>query len=111
MAFKIPLAPSIGTHINNPVTFHEEAAMRMLSKLATQIAGLARRVLSALVTFLVAGAIVPVRVAAVESQWLSGQAPGPADPTEALLVSSWHFMPRQPAVRSSPAPDLADTPD
>ncbi len=85
--------------------------MRTLSTLATLIVGLAKRALAAFVTLLVAVALVPLRVAAVESQWLSGQAPKPADPTEALLISSWHFMPRRPVARSRPAPDPADAPD
>jgi hypothetical protein len=84
--------------------------MRTLSTLATLIVDLAKRALSAFVTLLVAVAIVPLRVAAVESQWLSGQAPKPADPTEALLVSSWHLSPRQPVPQSSQAPDPADPP-
>ena len=83
--------------------------MRPLSTLATLIVGLAKRTLSALVTLLVAVAIVPIRIAVVESRWLAGQsAPDPADPTESLLVSSWHVMQRQPVARSSPAPDPAD---
>ncbi len=85
--------------------------MRTLLTLATLIVGLAKRALSGFVTLLVAVALVPLRVAAVESQWLSGQGPKPADPTEALLVSSWHFMPRRPVARSGPAPDPTGAPD
>ena len=83
--------------------------MRMLSTLATQIAGLVGGALSAFVTLLVAVAIIPVRVAMVESRWFVDR-PGPdtADPTEALLVSSWHINPRRPVAQSSPAPDRVD---
>ncbi len=83
--------------------------MRTLSTLATLIVGLATRTLSAFVTLLVAVALVPIRIAVVESRWLAGQsAPDPEDPTESLLVSSWHVMQRQPVARSDPAPDRAD---
>ncbi len=78
--------------------------MRTLSAFATLTVGVARRALSAFVTLLVAVAIVPVRVAAVESQWLTGQPPEPGDRTEARLVSSWHVM------APDPAPDTADPP-
>ena len=85
--------------------------MRSLSTLATQTAELAGRALSAIVTLLVAVAIIPVRVAMVESQWFTDRSgPRTADPTEVLLESSWHFKPRQPAAKSSPAPVPADPP-
>ena len=82
--------------------------MRTLSILVSLIVGLAKRILSAFVTLLIAVALVPVRVAAVESRWITGQTADPADPTEALLDSSWHFKPRRPVARSGPAPDPAD---
>ena len=85
--------------------------MRTHSTLATLILGFAGRALSALVTLLVAVAIIPLRVAMVESRWFANQ-PGSdtADPTEALLVSSWHIKPRRSVAQSRPAPDSADQP-
>ena len=60
-------------------------------------------------TLLVAVAIIPVRVAMVESRWFTDHSgPGTKDPTEALLDSSWHFKPQRPVARSRPAPDTAD---
>ncbi len=85
--------------------------MRTPSTLANMILGLAGRALSGLVTLLVAVALIPIRVAMVESQWFVDQrTPYSKDPTEALLVSSWHFMRRRPVARSDPAPDPADPP-
>ena len=85
--------------------------MRRLSTLATQTADLAGRALSAIVTLLVAVAVVPVRVAMVESQWFTDRSGrGTTDPTEAFLDCSWHFKPRRPVASSSPAPDPADPP-
>ena len=85
MAFQKTLAPVAGEHINRRMTFHGEATMRTLSTFATLIVGVA---------------IVPIRIAVVESRWLAGQsAPDPADPTESLLVSSWHVTQRQPVAR------------
>ncbi len=85
--------------------------MRRLSTLATQTADLVGRALSAIMTLLVAVAIIPVRVAMVESQWFTDRSGrGTTDPTEALLDSSWHFKPRRPEARSRPAPDPADPP-
>ncbi len=74
--------------------------MRKLWKLATSIVGLAKRAPSAFATLLVAVAIIPVRVAMVESQWFTNRSGSDtADPTEALLDSSWHFKPRRPVTR------------
>ncbi len=88
--------------VNCRMTFHREETMRTLSTLAM-------RALSMLATLILDVTFMPIRIAVVESRWLAGQsAPDPADPTESLLVSSWHFTQRRPVARSSPAPDRAD---